>query len=150
MSIVKGTQSGIHAKLTPTYIPSFGWIKVEGSSNEFTKKGESIIWDAEHKRFIYQFSYRRLPDALPDNYEYYFDVYAELKILEQYLFTDDLEEKKKAFEKVLANAKMVHPLFGMAANVFAKTIGFDMVPVQPMAAPTGVMSYMDFPYTKKK
>ena len=150
MSIIKGTQSGIHAKLTPTYIVSFGWKPVENEPDNFSKKGEYIVWDEEHRRFIFQYSYKDRPDTLAENYEYYFDVYEQLKILEQYLFSNHLEEKKKVFEKILANSKKVHPLFGMAANVIAKTICFDMVPVQPMAAPTGVMSYMDFPYTKKK
>jgi len=149
MSIVKGTQSGIHAKLTPTYIVSFGWKSVENEPNQFSKKDEYIVWDEEHRRFIFQYSYKDRPDSLAENYEYYFDVYEQLKILEQYLFSDNLEEKKKVFEKILANSKKVHPLFGMAANVIAKTIGQELVPVQPFAAPEAKLSYFDFP-TKKK
>ena len=149
MSIIKGTQSGIHAKLTPTYIVSFGWKSVENEPNNFSKKDEYIVWDEEHRRFIFQYSFNERPDSLADNYEYYFDVYEQLKILEQFLFTNNPEEKKKAFEKILANSKKVHPLFGMAANVMAKTIGQELVPVQPFAAPEAKLSYFDFP-TKKK
>lgn len=149
MSIVKGTQSGIHAKLTPTYIVSFGWNPVENEPNNFSKKGERIVWDEQHRRFIFQYSYQEYQYTLADNYEYYFDVYEQLKILEQYLFSDNLEQKKKTLEKILANSKKVHPLFGMAANVIAKTIGQELVPVQPFAAPEAKLSYFDFP-TKKK
>ena len=148
MSIIKGTQSGIHAKLTPTYIVSFGWKHVEKEPNIFSKKGEKIVWNEQHRRFIFQYSYKDISGSLPENYEYYFDVYEQLKILEQYLFSDNLEEKIKAFEEIFAHSENVHPLFGMAANVFAKTIGQDLVPVQPMAAPEAKLSYFDFPITK--
>ena len=41
-------------------------------------------------------------------------------------------------------------LLPLAIQVAAKTIGFDVVPVIPMAGPTGVLSYLDYVYAGGK
>jgi hypothetical protein len=38
-------------------------------------------------------------------------------------------------------------LMPMAARVAAQTIGLDLVPVQPMSLPTGLLTFMDFNYS---
>ena len=41
-------------------------------------------------------------------------------------------------------------LLPLAIQVAAKTVGFDIVPVIPMAGPTGVLSYLDYVYAGGK
>ena len=152
MSITKGTRSGIHAKLTPTYLTSFGYTQDEKERDVFRKKDKFVVWNDGEQKFVFSFEYTephdefgRPRDLLPKKYEYYFDTYEQLKILEQYWFSKSRYERKSAFEKILADAKEVFSFMSAVTSIFAKTFGQDLMPVQPMAAPEAKMSYFDFP-----
>lgn len=148
MSIVKGTQSGIHAKLTPTYILSFDYTQDEKERDVFRKKDKFVVWNDEERKFVFSFECTELGrprDLLSKKYEYYFDTYEQLKLLEQYWFSKKKAERNKAFEKIRAAAKEVFSFMSAVTSIFAKTIGRDLVPVQPMSAPEAKLSYFDFP-----
>lgn len=156
MSILKGSNSGIHAKLTPTYIPSFGYTQDEKERDVFRKKDKFVVWKESERKFVYPFEhfepiseFSRPRDRFSKKYEYYFDSYEQLKILEQYWFSKSKSERKNAFEKILKEAKEVFSFVGAATSIFSKMIGQDLVPVQPMSAPEAKLSYFDFPIKKK-
>ena len=159
MSIIKGTQSGIYAKLTPTYIVSFGYTAHEQEPDLFQKKDKFISWRESERKFVFSFEYTepysefgRPRDRFPKKFEYYFDTYGQLKILEQYWFSSSKSKQQEAFDFIKVNAREVVSFFGAAASVFARTIAQDLVPVQPMEppGPVGMLSYMDFPIKKQK
>ena len=45
--------------------------------------------------------------------------------------------------------KQIHELFGLPIThqIVARTVGMDLVPVQPMNLPTGMLMYMDYVYS---
>ena len=156
MSIIKGTQSGIHAKLTPTYLPSFGYTQDEKERDVFHKKDKFVVWKESERKFVFSFEhfepindFSRPRDRFAKKYEYYFDTYEQLKLLEQYWFSKKKTERNKAFEKILADAKEVFSFMSAVTSIFAKTIEQDLVSVQPLAAPEAKLSYFDFPIKKK-
>ena len=148
MSIIKSTNRGSYAKLTPTYIVSFGYVQDKKEKSVFRKGDNCIVWNDVDKKFIFSFTYKHPYETIPKKYEYLFDIYAELKILEQYWYGTAVE-KKDAFGKILEKAKEVFSFLGAAASVFAKTFAADLMPVLPFVAPEAKLSYFDFP-TKKK
>lgn len=148
MSIIKGTNRGSYAKLTPTYIVSFGYVQDEKEKNIFKKGDNCIVWNNVEKKFVFSFTHKHPYETIPKKYEYLFDVYAELKILEQYWYGTAVE-KKDAFGKILEKAKEVFSFLNAAASVFAKTFAADLVPVQPFIKPKAKLSYSDFAIKNK-
>ena len=143
MSILKGTNSGIHAKLTPTYIATFGWKNGNQSySNTFIKGDFFIAWDEKTGKFTYEFTVGD-DNIYYESYEYIFDTYPELKLLEEYLFAKTGSEKTRLLEKIIENSvKSID--FGHATTVFSKLISSEIVSVKQMPEPIGKLAYMDF------
>ena len=152
MSITKGTRSGIHAKLTPTYLTSFGYTQDEKERDVFRKKDKFVVWNDGEQKFVFSFEYTepysrfgRPRDRFPKKFEYYFDTYDQLRILEQYWFSKEKAERNKAFKKIRADAKEVFSFMSAVTGIFSRTFSQDLMPVQPMAAPEAKLSYFDFP-----
>ena len=83
-------------------------------------------------------------DGIKTKYEYVFDTYPELKILEQYWYSESKEERKNAYAKIVEKSKLPDfDMFRMATSLFTKTIAEDLVPVQPMEAPQAQLSWFD-------
>lgn len=143
MSIIKGTNRGSYTKLTPTYIVSFGYVQDKKEKSVFRKGDNCVVWNDTEKKFVFSFTHKHPYETIPKKYEYLFDVYAELKILERYWY-GTAAEKKDAFEKILEKAKEVFSFLGAAASVFAKTFAADLMPVLPFIAPKAKLSYFDF------
>lgn len=45
---------------------------------------------------------------------------------------------------------ILHGLFPTISRIFANTIGMDLVSVQPMNLPTGLLTYLDFRYENEE
>lgn len=153
MSILKNTNSGIHAKLTPTYIVSFGYTNdPENGTNVFFKRDpdHKIIWVESKRKFKFNWTKENGdPDSLPQVYAYWFDTVAGLKVVEQYWWGKTYKEQRDAFSEIEANSEVEFDFFSTAKTIFAKTVGSDLVSVQPMEKPQGKMFWMDSPLDKK-
>ena len=149
MSILKGTHSGINAKLTPTYIVSFGYTYAEGiGKNVYIKKDKHILWDDHRKKFVFIFEYEKKDNtalSYKEKYEYTFDTYPELKILEQYWFSENEYDRKSAYDYICENSSRLFDFFNSTVSAFVKSFGGpDLVDVQPMEKPTAMINYFDF------
>lgn len=152
MSILKGTHSGINAKLTPTYIVSFGYTYAGGlGENVYIKKDKHIFWDDYRKKFVFIFE-KEISEkyaiggssSYKEQYEYTFDTYPELKILEQYWFSEDENVVKIAYDKIVKKSKrLLDDLFSFATSIFSKTFVSDLVSVQHMSHPTANISFFN-------
>lgn len=147
MSILKGTHSGIYAKLTPEYIVTFGYVSYVQDPNLFFKNKNQVFehhiyWEDKRKKFVFMFD--RDIDGIKTKYEYVFDTYPELKILEQYWYSESEEERKNAYAKIVEKSKLPDfDMFRIATNIFTKTIAEDLVSVQPMEAPKAQLFWHD-------
>jgi hypothetical protein len=146
MSILKGTHSGIHAKLTPTYIVTFGYNKFKFITNDagigFKKDDIVIVWEEKTKKFVFTFDVNT--NDFIRYYEYKFDTYHELKLLEQYWFCKDEKEKERLFKQLSEKSVKTGLFSDVIGRVFSKTIASNVIPVKPMSEPVGQLAYLDF------
>lgn len=149
MSILKGTNRGTYAPLTPELVRGMGYKRsdewqIGGDWNFYKDQDHYISYNTSKKDFYAWIAIDK--NGNTEQYNFPLKTPQDIFTLEKFWFSKDPKERAEAIEKILKTAVS---LFGTAQRVFAKTIAADLVPVQPMDPPTGKIAFFDAPIISK-